>query len=227
VNEIYKGQTLFICFIRYYLSQDNQYLKENYLDFENQILLLYRRGYSAKTEDKAFIKSQDYKSDSRRLKYLLLASYSLKLDDFTFIQALCCHMNLITCLASLKNDLNIGFYNSFDIQITKLTRFRSDYQNEIINYIRNSSEEHYKAYDITQIESNRGLNFKAFHTMIHQVTSWIRTTFSWISDDNLIRYFNEFCFKINRSQRKATIFNNLIVKMVEGDKIYQSELISN
>jgi len=83
-----------------------------------------------------------------------------------------------------------------------------------------------KAYDITQIESNRGLNFKALHTMIHQVKSWIRTTYSWVSDNNLNRYFSEFCFRINRSQSKATIFNNLIVKMVEGDKIYQSELIS-
>jgi hypothetical protein len=127
----------------------------------------------------------------------------------------------------LKTVFNICFYKSTDIQTPKLARSRSDYQNEIIKYIRNSNKEHYKAYDITQIESNRGLNFKAFHTMIHQVISWIRTTFSWVSDDNLNRYFNEFCFKINRSQRKATIFNNLIVKMVKGDKIYQSELISN
>lgn len=84
-----------------------------------------------------------------------------------------------------------------------------------------------KVYNITQIDSDRGLNFKALHTMIHQVKSWIRTTYSWVSDDNLNRYFNEFCFRINRSQSKATIFNNLIVKMVEGNKIYQNELISN
>jgi hypothetical protein len=82
-------------------------------------------------------------------------------------------------------------------------------------------------YDITQTESNRGLNFKALHTRIHQVKSWIKTTYFWVSDNNLNRYFNEFCFRINRSQSKATIFNNLIVKMVEVDKIYQSELISN
>lgn len=84
-----------------------------------------------------------------------------------------------------------------------------------------------KAYKITQIESNKGLNFKALHTMIHQVKSWIRTTYSWVSDANLNRYFNEFCFRINRSQSKQTIFNNLITKMVESDKIYQSKLISN
>jgi hypothetical protein len=84
-----------------------------------------------------------------------------------------------------------------------------------------------KAFNITQIESNKGLNFKALHTMIHQIKSWIRTTYSWVSDYNLNRYFNEFCFRINRSQSKATIFNNLIVKMVEGNKIYQKEIISN
>jgi len=84
-----------------------------------------------------------------------------------------------------------------------------------------------KAYDITQIESNNGLNFKALHTMIHQIKSWIRTTYSWVSDFNINRYFNEFCFRINRSQNKNTIFNNLITRMVNSEKIYQRELICN
>ena len=82
-----------------------------------------------------------------------------------------------------------------------------------------------KAYDITQIESNNGLNFKALHIMIHQIKSWIRTTYSWVSDFNINRYFNEFCFRINRSQNKAAIFNNLITRMVDKDKMYQSNLI--
>ncbi|MCY4561699.1 MAG: IS1595 family transposase, partial [Flavobacteriaceae bacterium] len=80
-------------------------------------------------------------------------------------------------------------------------------------------------YNITQIESNNGLNFKALHTMIHQIKSWIRTTYSWVSDFHLNRYFNEFCFRINRSQSKETIFNNLITKMVNKDKVYQKYLI--
>ena len=63
--------------------------------------------------------------------------------------------------------------------------------------------------------------------MIHQVKSWIRITCSWVSDNNLNRYFNEFCFRINRSQNKATIFNNLIVKMVNNDKTNQAKLISS
>ena len=82
-----------------------------------------------------------------------------------------------------------------------------------------------KAYDIKQVESDKGSNFKALHTMIHQIRSWIRTTYSWVSEFNLNRYFNEFCFRINRSQSKSTIFNNLITKMVSSDKIYQSEII--
>lgn len=82
-----------------------------------------------------------------------------------------------------------------------------------------------KAYDINQIESAKGANFKALHTMIHQIKSWIRTTYSWVSDFNVDRYFNEFCFRINRSQSKATVFNNLITKMVGKEKVYQSKLI--
>jgi len=84
-----------------------------------------------------------------------------------------------------------------------------------------------KAYDITQIDSNKRLNFKALHTMIHQIKSWIRTTYSWVSEFNLNRYFNEFCFRINRSQSKSTIFNSLITKMVSTDKIYKKEIICN
>lgn len=84
-----------------------------------------------------------------------------------------------------------------------------------------------KAFNITQIPSNNGQNFKALHTIIHQVKSWIRTTYSWVSEFNVNRYFNEFCYRLNRSQSKATIFNNLITKMVDADKIYQKEIISN
>jgi len=80
-------------------------------------------------------------------------------------------------------------------------------------------------YNITQIESNHGLNFKALHTMIHQVKSWIRTTYSWVSEFNINRYLDEFCFRINRSLTKENIFNILIKRMVSSTKIYQSYLI--
>lgn len=81
-----------------------------------------------------------------------------------------------------------------------------------------------KEYKITQIKSNSGANFKALHTMIHQIKSWIRTTYSWVSEFNINRYIDEFCYRINRSQMKNNIFNNIIQRMVVADKIYQAKL---
>jgi transposase-like protein len=83
-----------------------------------------------------------------------------------------------------------------------------------------------KDYAIEQVESMGGINFKALHTMIHQVKSWIRTTYSWVSENHIDKYFAEFCYRINRSQMKDNIFNNLIRRMVHADQIYQPELIS-
>jgi hypothetical protein len=82
-------------------------------------------------------------------------------------------------------------------------------------------------FNISQIESDNGLNFKGLHTMIHQVKSWIRTTYSWVSKFNVNRYLDEFCYRINRSQMKENIFNNIIHRMVEADKKYQSELVGS
>jgi len=82
-----------------------------------------------------------------------------------------------------------------------------------------------KQYNITQIESNNGLNFKALHIMVHQVKSWLRTTYSWVSAANINRYLNEFCYRINRSQSKINIFNNIIERMVRSNKIYQTEIV--
>lgn len=82
-----------------------------------------------------------------------------------------------------------------------------------------------KEYTIKQIPSNNGLNFKAIHTMIHQVKSWIRTTYSWVKETNINRYYDEFCYRINRSQSKKNIFNNLINRMVKADKISIKQIV--
>lgn len=105
----------------------------------------------------------------------------------------------------------------FDKHIDKNARITTD----LWRGYRPLSEE----YDITQIESNNGQNFIALHTMVHQVKSWIRTTYSWVSDFNINRYLNEFCYRINRSKSKKNIFNNLIERMVRSEKIYQSQII--
>lgn len=81
-----------------------------------------------------------------------------------------------------------------------------------------------KEYTIEQVPSNNGKNFPALHTMIHQVKSWIRTIYSYVSKSNLNRYFNEFCYRLNRSQNRETIFNNLLKRMVVNDHVSKAEL---
>lgn len=84
-----------------------------------------------------------------------------------------------------------------------------------------------KEYKIEQIPSKGGLNFKALHTIIHQIKSWIRTTYSWVSAKHIDRYLNEFSFRLNRSQSKETVFNNLVIKMVAAGKLYQKQIVCN
>jgi len=80
-------------------------------------------------------------------------------------------------------------------------------------------------YSIRQLPSNGGLNFKALHTMVHQVKSWIRTVFSWVIAKHIDRYFREFCYRINRSRMKETIFHNLVKRMVGGGRLYRKQIV--
>ncbi len=82
-----------------------------------------------------------------------------------------------------------------------------------------------KDYAIKQAPSELGLNFKAIHTMIHQVKSEIRTTYSWVGKRHIDRYRSEFSYRINRSQNKETIFHDLINRMVNNDRLYISNMI--
>ncbi len=84
-----------------------------------------------------------------------------------------------------------------------------------------------QGFNIKQEKSEGGKSFKILHTMIQQIKSWIRTTYAWVSEHHAQRYYDEFCFRLNRSQSKHTIFNNLIKRMVDTNKIYHKDLISS
>src|SRR5690606_1556123 len=84
-----------------------------------------------------------------------------------------------------------------------------------------------KDFNITQISSNKGERFPILHTMIHQVKTWMRTAYSCVSAFNINRYLSEFCFRINLSQSKKTIFNYLIKRMVNRKPVSQDELECN
>lgn len=82
-----------------------------------------------------------------------------------------------------------------------------------------------KDFNITQISSNYGKNFPTLHKVIHQVKSWIRGIYSWVSEFNIDRYLAEYSFRINRSRSKETIFNSLIKRMLEREPIFQPQLV--
>jgi len=80
-------------------------------------------------------------------------------------------------------------------------------------------------YNITQIKSNNGKNFKTLHIIIHQIKSWLRTMPTHVSKKHIQKYFDEFCYRINRSQSKDFIFNRTIQRMIEGKPYLHKQII--
>lgn len=73
-----------------------------------------------------------------------------------------------------------------------------------------------KEYNITQKQSNNGKNFKKLHIIIHQIKSWLRTVPVHVSRKHIQKYFDEFSYRINRSQSKQNIWHNTIIRMMKA-----------
>ena len=71
-----------------------------------------------------------------------------------------------------------------------------------------------KDYNIIQEKSSPGENFNQMHTIIHQIKSGIRTTQAHVDKGHLQKYLDEYFYKLNRSQFKETIFDNLFKRLV-------------
>jgi len=83
-------------------------------------------------------------------------------------------------------------------------------------------------YNITQELSDNGNGMKQLHIIIHQVKSWLRSTYSWMHKDHIKRYLDEYSFRINRSIYKETIFHKLIERMVNAQPFsYKQIIVSN
>lgn len=83
-------------------------------------------------------------------------------------------------------------------------------------------------YNITQELSDNGASMMQLHTIIHQVKSWLRSVYSWVDSEHIEKYLDEFSYRINRSQHKETIFDNLISRMIKAKPlIYKEIIISN
>lgn len=82
-----------------------------------------------------------------------------------------------------------------------------------------------KDYQLTQVPSANGRNFKELHIVVHQIKSWLRTVPSHVSKAHVHAYLNEFSFRINRSQFKESIFHKAVERMVAAPPWYQSQII--
>jgi len=84
-----------------------------------------------------------------------------------------------------------------------------------------------KRFNIEQRYSDKGGSMKQMHTIIHQLKSWLRSTYSWVHEEHIEKYLDEFSYRINRSIYKQTIFHNLILRMLNAQPItYQMIKIS-
>ena len=84
-----------------------------------------------------------------------------------------------------------------------------------------------KRFNIEQKYSDKGGSMKQMHTIIHQLKSWLRSTYSWVHEEHIEKYLDEFSYRINRSIYKQTIFHNLISRMINAQPItYQMIKIS-
>lgn len=70
-----------------------------------------------------------------------------------------------------------------------------------------------KEFNITQEKSEPDKNFKVMHRCIQQLKSWLRGIHHSVNPEFLQGYLDEFCYRMNRSIHKNTIFDNLISKI--------------
>jgi transposase-like protein len=81
-----------------------------------------------------------------------------------------------------------------------------------------------ESFDIEQKYSDQGKNFKELHIVIMQLNSWLRAILTNVSKWHIQAYFDEFCFRINQSQSKQSMFHKMIERMVEANAIFQKNL---
>ena len=81
-----------------------------------------------------------------------------------------------------------------------------------------------KDYNITQIKSNVS-DFFEMNTIIHQLKAGLRSVYSWMHDEHIEKYLNEYSYRLNRSIHKQTIFDNLINRMMKSKSISYKDII--
>jgi transposase-like protein len=83
------------------------------------------------------------------------------------------------------------------------------------------------SYNIVQEKSLPKENFQTMHQCIQQLKGWIRGIHHHVSPEYLQAYLNEFCYRINRSIYKESIFDNLLNRMALASPCYLNNLKKN
>jgi len=136
----------------------------------------------------------------------------------------------VLCEIQLSNQGKVKRFYAFKIPDYSSKSLRTIFDKHISKTAQVTTDEWkgykpIKDFNITQKPSNDGKNFPTLHKVIHQVKSWIRGIYSWVSEFNIDRYLAEYSFRINRSQNKDTIFNKLMERIVERSPVSQSQLV--
>lgn len=110
--------------------------------------------------------------------------------------------------AKVINDTSSGSIKPlFDDHISKEAKVQTDCWRAYLPIKK-------EGYAIEQEKSDPKSNFKTMHRVIQQLKSWIRGIHHHVDPSYLQGYLNEFCFRINRSIFKETIFHKLLTRMV-------------
>ncbi len=68
--------------------------------------------------------------------------------------------------------------------------------------------------DMEQTLSDKGKNFKMLHIQIRNFKNWLRGVHSWCNREYVQKYINEYFFRYNRRNHRASILDKIIERCV-------------
>jgi len=79
--------------------------------------------------------------------------------------------------------------------------------------------------NLSQILSNKGKNFKMLHIQIRNFKNWLRGVHSYCGRENLQKYIDEYFYRFNRRNHRASILDKLIERCVDCSPMTKNTLI--
>lgn len=73
--------------------------------------------------------------------------------------------------------------------------------------------------EMKQILSNKGKNFKMLHIQIRNFKNWLRGVHSWCNREYVQKYINEYFFRYNRRNHRASILDKIIEQCVRHEPL--------